>query len=408
MLRAGLTATRRHVLAVSTSDPGLANLSAPAITDLGPRPANGTAALKSWEAALASQQQLLVTWWLDRMVLSTYPLVERLTWFWHGHWATSIEKVVYPLPMLTQNQTLRTYALGSFDDMARAIVVDGAMTYWLDNEQNYVSAPNENLARELMELFTLGVNQYTQGDVEAAARALTGYSLVSTSGAVTFDPSRHVSTPITILGSTRVFPDAPSLATFLVAQGPSPMFVVERLWFRLVSSTHPPTPAQIQTLVTSFAARNISALVAALARSSAWSNPALSLARSPVEWLVAACRALGVQPSTLPADLVLGFLNAAGQVPFLPPNVGGWPSDLAWLNSAASELRMKMAEALVKVGDLSAVSSVSGATAPTVLSNWLGVASWSARTASVLSSLATTPPQMVVAALCAPEYVVSA
>ena len=139
-----------------------------------------------WDKIFAGQTEF-VAWWLDRMYSSNYPLTERMTWFWHGHWATAVSKVIYPLPMQKQNNTLRKYALGNFEDMAKAMVVDGALNYWLDNEENYVTSPNENLARELMELMTLGVNKFTQHDVTAAARALTGYSTNIYTGAVTFD-----------------------------------------------------------------------------------------------------------------------------------------------------------------------------------------------------------------------------
>jgi len=116
-------------------------------------------------------------------------LTERMTWFWHGHWATSISGVSYPLTMQKQNNTLRTHALANFADMAKAMVVDGALNVWLNNNENYIQSPNENLAREFMELMTLGVNKFTQHDVTAAARALTGYSTDQSNGAVTLFPS---------------------------------------------------------------------------------------------------------------------------------------------------------------------------------------------------------------------------
>ena len=140
-----------------------------------------------------------------------------MTWFWHGHWATSVDKVIYPLTMQKQNDTLRKYALGNFKDMAKEMVVDGAFNFWLDNEENYLSSPNENLARELMELMTIGVNNFTQHDVTAAARALTGYSTNLPNGAVTFDAQQHFSHPLTVLGTTSKL-DAQSLASLIVSK----------------------------------------------------------------------------------------------------------------------------------------------------------------------------------------------
>ncbi|NDE36287.1 MAG: DUF1800 family protein [Actinobacteria bacterium] len=102
-----------------------------------------------------AQLTSLTLWWLDRMVLSEHSLRERMTWFWHGHWATSYQKVDDALPMYLQNQTLRRNALGNFAQMSREMVNDAALIFWLDGQTNTIKAPNENLSRELMELFTL-------------------------------------------------------------------------------------------------------------------------------------------------------------------------------------------------------------------------------------------------------------
>jgi uncharacterized protein (DUF1800 family) len=119
----------------------------------------------------------LTLWWLDRMVGTDAPLTERLTWFWHGHFATSVQKVRDPRLMLAQNATLRRLGRGDFRDLARAMIIDPAMLIWLDGNDNTAKAANENLAREFMELFTLGHGNYTESDALGAARALTGWKL---------------------------------------------------------------------------------------------------------------------------------------------------------------------------------------------------------------------------------------
>src|ERR1035437_7916050 len=170
---------------------------------------------------------------------------------------------------VTQHRS--THALANFKDLARAIVVDGAMNVWLDNNDNYIQSPNENLAREFMELMTLGVNQFTQHDVTAAARALTGYSTDQSNGNVTFNAKQHFSKPLTILGTTSKL-NAESLASLIVSKHENTKFIADRMWFRFVSgSTTPPA-----SLAGSFADRDISSLVSALVHSSAWSNPANS------------------------------------------------------------------------------------------------------------------------------------
>ncbi len=335
------------------------------------------------------------------MTLAEYPLTERMTWFWHGHWATANSKVFYPLPMQKQNNTLRTYALGNFGDMARAMVVDGALNYWLDNEDNYLSSPNENLARELMELMTIGVNNFTQRDVTAAARALTGYSTYQPTGAVTFDEKQHYSKPLTILGKTSRY-NAESLATLLVSTDLNATFITDRVWFRFVSSTSRPPSA----LKGSFSQRDIYSLVSALVNSSAWNDPANALVKSPVEWLAGACRATNVRPSTLTANSIEWGLEQMGQIPFNPPNVGGWPSGQAWLSGVAFQFRNDLTALLMTKADLSPLS-VPKSKMVQACADWLGVPEWSRRTANALEGATSNPSELATLALLSPEYSVS-
>jgi uncharacterized protein (DUF1800 family) len=401
LLNQGTTATKTAVLKHNLEDPGIASLVAPALTDLGPYPQSNTPAATAFYDAMNQGNIDLTTWWLDRMVLAHYPLIERMTWFWHGHWATSISKVNYPMPMQLQNNTLRRYALGNFKDMAGAMVLDGALNYWLDNEDNYVSSPNENLAREFMELFTLGVNRFSQADVTAAASALTGYQTVQSNGTVTFNAKQHDPSALSVLG-TRGPLNAEGLAALVVGQRQNATFIAERLWFRFVSSTTKP-PA---SLAASFSRRDIAATVESLVHSSAWAAPANSLVKSPIEWFVGACRALRVRPSTLNVSDLLWGLSQMGQVPFNPPNVGGWPYGQAWLSGAAFQYRFEVAQLVVAKGDLAPLL-VSPTKMVQACADWLGVAEWSRRTASTLAATVATPSELAIAALCAPEYVVS-
>ncbi len=399
LLQRGVEATRATVLERGLADPGLDSVVAPVLADLGPVPTTNTTAF--WNAIDAGNTHL-VTWWLDRMVVSRYPLAERMTWFWHGHFATSISGVIHPLPMQKQNNTLRTHALANFKDMARAIVVDGAMNVWLDNNDNYIQSPNENLAREFMELMTLGVNKFTQHDVTAAARALTGYSTDQSNGNVTFNAKQHFSKPLTILGTTSKL-NAESLASLIVSKHENTKFITDRMWFRFVSgSTTPPA-----SLAGSFADRDISSLVSALVHSSAWSNPANSLVKSPVEWFVGACRALKVRPSTLNPENTKWELQQMGQNPFNPPNVGGWPFGQAWLSGVAYQYRFQLAQSIVPSADLAPLS-VPKSKMVQACADWLGVPEWSRRTASTLAAATGTPSELALAALLSPEYMVSA
>lgn len=402
MLQRGLEATRATVLEHGLDDPGVNSAPALTLPDLGPYPTANTAAWTAFWNSIYGGNNELVLWWLDRMTLATYPLTERMTWFWHGHFATSISKVVYPLPMQVQNNTQRRLALGSFRDMAREMVLDGALNFWLDNEENYLSSPNENLAREFMELFTLGVGKFTQADVTAAACALTGYETTQWTGGVTFNASGHYSKPLSILGKHALL-DAPGFAALVVSLRQNAAFIPDRMWFRFMSSTTTP-PAELET---SFKNRDIASLVSALVHSSAWTNPANSLVKSPVEWFVGACRALKVQPSSLNQTDLQWDLSQMGQIPFNPPNVGGWPSGQAWLSGAALQYKFAVAQLVVAAGDLSPLS-VSSSKMVQACADWLGVPEWSRRTASSLSAATSSPAEMATAALCTPEYLVSA
>lgn len=405
-LKDGLEVTRAKVLSVPAVDAGAAAVVLPEITDLGKRPAANSAEIVPYAIAIRFQIQQLVMWWLDRMAMSDHGLTERMTWFWHGHWATSIDKVNYALPMLNQNKTLRTYCLGNFKDMSRAMINDSALQYWLDGQDSTLTAPNENLGRELMELFILGVDRYTEDDVKASARALTGYQVVNYSGTLTFNPKRHDSTLITILGKTQAF-TGETLSDFLVARDDNATFIAERLWYRFISST--------ETMPTSFAAKNalatrdISAGVKAMANDPAIRDEKNDLVKSPVEWFIAACRALKITPSALktPAQLI-NYLNQMGQVPFSPPNVGGWPAAEAWLSSATAQYRITFATWLIKQGDLSALTAIPVESRVLKSADWLGVAEWTPRTQAALRNSLADPAQFTLLALCSPEFIVSA
>jgi uncharacterized protein (DUF1800 family) len=405
-LRAGTSTTRSNLLTVPSIDSGAQRVTDPVLTDLGRFPNANDPQLPQFSANRRDQIRVLTSWWLDRMVLSDHALTERMTWFWHGHWATAIDKLNYALPMYVQNQTLRKNALGNFRDMSLAMIKDGALQFWLDGQENTATAPNENLARELMELFILGVNRYTESDVKELARSLTGYQVVRSSGALTFNSRRFDPNPKTILGRTIAY-DALSATNHLVDQSDCQLFISERLWYRFISSQNPlPRGSRIES---AFNQRSISAAVAALADFEYLSDAQHSLVKSPVEWFVSSCRALSITPSQLtnPNNLI-GYLNKLSQVPFNPPNVGGWPTDEAWLSSASAQFRFDFAQWFIKQGDISPIANLAASQRVEAVTDWLGIAELSDRTKFALQGAATDPKRFVLLALCSPEYIVSA
>jgi uncharacterized protein (DUF1800 family) len=405
-LKDGVEATRAKVLTVPAVDAGAAKVAEPEITDLGNRPAANSKEIVPFAIAQRYQVQQMILWSLDRMAASDHGLTERMTWFWHGHWATSVQKLNYAMPMFNQYKTLRANCLGNFKTMSRAMINDGALQFWLDGQDSTLVAPNENLGRELMELFVLGVDRYTEDDVKAAARALTGYQVKRSSGEVSFNIKRHDAGAITILGTTQTF-TGETLSDFLVARADNATFIAERLWYRFISSTEAmPTTFSAKTAL---AGRDISAAVKAMASDPAMSDTKNDLVKAPVEWFIAACRALELTPSQLktPAQL-LNYLDKLGQVPFNPPNVGGWPAAEAWLSSATAQYRIAFAAWLIKQSTLRGLIEIPVGLRVVKSADWLGVAEWSPRTQSTLRNSLADPAQFALLALCSPEFLVSA
>jgi uncharacterized protein (DUF1800 family) len=293
-LSRGLQSTQQSFLVKPDLALLQSQLKVPDVEDIGPRPPAGSTASDEYSARLRGQNRELTLWWLDQMATTEFTLNEKMVWFWHGHWATSIDKVKFALPMYDQNQRLRTHALGNFEKMSQEMFLDGALQIWLDGQDNTAKAPNENLAREFMELFTLGVGRYTEEDVKALSRIFTGYIVARTSGALTFAPRRHDSSPVTLLGSTRSF-QATEAVEYLVARQDCAKFISERIWYRFFSESQqmPLDFSRGGFTGEGFEDRNIYKLVSTFINSPYLSAADLPMVKSPVEWCIAICRAFG-------------------------------------------------------------------------------------------------------------------
>ncbi|MFO0844264.1 MAG: DUF1800 domain-containing protein [Gemmataceae bacterium] len=303
-------------------------------------------------------------WWLYRMLHGGHPLREKLVLFWHNHFATSDAKVRSPELMLRQNVLLREYALGKFGPFLQAVSRDPAMLVWLDSNSNVKGAPNENYARELMELFSLGVGNYTEKDVKEAARAFTGWR--TERAGFRFDPSLHDDGPKTVLGRSGAW-DGGDVVRIVLERPAAARFLVRKLYRYLVSENAEPPAALLEPLCESF--RRSEYDVAGLVRTMLASRLFYSAhafrqrVKSPVEFVLGAVQAVylrqgegapGYQP--LPARPLLGRLALMGQKLFEPPNVKGWPGGRTWLNTSTVLERDNFAEALA-LGRLWAASA---------------------------------------------------
>ncbi len=305
-------------------------------------------------------------WWLYRMVLTRHPLRERMTLFWHGHFATSIAKVRQPALMKEQNLLLRRHALGKFGPLLQEISRDPAMLVWLDSNSNVKSHPNENYARELMELFTMGTGAYTERDVQEAARAFTGWH---TDGRqFRFDPYQHDDGPKTFLGRTGNW-DGGDVVGIVLEQPATARFLVRKLYRQFLSEADSPPDALLEPLAERF--RKSGYDVADLLRAMLASRHFFSAyayrqrIKSPVELVVGLLRSLEAhpgpespaRPSPFEARLAgkpvepVGSIDGLGQVLFAPPNVKGWDGGRAWLNSATVLARGNLALALLQGTD---------------------------------------------------------
>jgi len=323
-----------------------------AAIDLGPlRPPRGEMTTEEDRKAFVRQQVRegleLRGWWVREMLVTPSPLTERMTLFWHNHFVSAQPKVRISRLMYRQNVTLRANALGNFGAFLHAIARDPAMVVYLDSAQNRRGAPNENFAREVMELFTLGEGRYSEADVKEAARAFTGWSIDRESGAFMFRPRLHDDGVKTVLGHTGRL-DGDAVLDLLLARPETAEFIVAKLWREFVSPD--PDPAEVARIARRFRASNyeIKVALSSLLASDAFYAPANRgvLVKSPVELVVGTLRQLELAP-----DSAVPFAVAAagmGQNLFSPPNVKGWPGGDAWINTTTLLARKQFLDRLTR------------------------------------------------------------
>jgi uncharacterized protein (DUF1800 family) len=288
-------------------------------------------------------------WWVARMLSSPHPLQEKITLFWHNHFATSNGKVQNVRFMLGQYALLRKYALGNFAALLKEMSYDPAMLIWLDGRGSKKGNPNENYARELMELFSLGIGNYTEKDIREAARAFTGWNVAGTEA--TFDPTQHDDTEKTVLtrkGNWK--PD--DIVRICLEQKSAPSFIVGKLYRFLVSETVPATPELLEPLASQFRKSNFDfgALVQTVLSSNLFFSDMVyrTKVKSPVDYTLGIVRAL---EGRVGATQLSASLEQLGQNLFNPPSVKGWDGGTTWLNGQTLLFRQNLALALSSTED---------------------------------------------------------
>lgn len=298
----------------------------------------------------SARKRELREWWARLMLTGPPSLHEKLTLFWHGHFATQMSDVKVPQLMFRQNALFRAHALGNFRELVKAVAVDPAMLIYLDGVRNRTGNPNENFARELLELFTIGINNYTQTDIQEAARAFTGWQVSGLEPV--FNPARHDDGVKTFLGHTGRF-RGEDIIEIILEQQETARFICRKLC-RFFMTEAPPAPV-VDALAAIFRNNNykLRPVLETLFLSSAFFQTGFRAAKiaGPVERTVGAVRQL--QITIDPASpSVPKFIRTEtpdmGQELLEPPNVAGWPGGREWVTTTTLLLRQAFTDAIVR------------------------------------------------------------
>lgn len=289
---------------------------------------------KAFQEERRDEALALKGWWYQEMLATASPLTERMTLFWHNHFTSSFKKVKWPALLYQQNVLLRHHAVGSFRDLLFNVATDPAMILYLDTQTNHKDHPNENFARELLELFTLGEGHYTENDIKEAARAFTGWHVaVHHGGGFVFNRHQHDAGVKRVLGRSGAFQGNDILALTL-EQPACATHITAKLWREFVSDQ--PDPTEIERLAGIFRKGGYQVkplLRALLTLPQFWAvENHGGLTKSPVELIVGTVRLF--QLPIKEADVLAKYGKRLGQDLFDPPNVKGWPGGTRWITSA--------------------------------------------------------------------------
>ncbi|HEY4333464.1 MAG TPA: DUF1800 family protein [Ilumatobacteraceae bacterium] len=341
--------------------------------------------------------------WLSSLIATTDPLRDRMAWFWHGHFVSALDKVRTARLMVDQVRLFKSAGIGDFAALLKAVTIDPAMLIYLDGGTSTGDAPNENYGREVMELFTLGVGNYAEADVQAGAKALTGYRMTPRLTAARFVARNHDDAPQHYLGIDGVH-DVDTFVAAIMQQPSMPTFIAGALAGELLGTRDATT---VGSLGQGFAAAsfNLAELVSA-AMTAGLSGASGAVILAPVPWYVIASRVTG---ATVPAATALALLRGAAQVPMLPPNVAGWPGGQAWFASGTVVARTNLALAVAaNIPPASAALTAATGSDLDALAAALGLAEspWSAATQAALHA-AVAPKERLTLALVSPEFVIA-
>lgn len=304
--------------------------------------ADRNAALRVVRRDRQQRGQSLREWWLRQMATSQTPLVERLALLWHDHFTSEMQVVKEPMLLWRQHQLIRRHLAGDFRQFLADMVVDPAMLVYLDGSKNTRGRPNENFARELFELFTLGEGHYSEDDIVESARALTGWRVNRQTGEGVFVPRRHDDGDKTVFGHTGAF-DHRDILRLTLARERTAVYLVERFWQAFVSDAISDADrAEIERLAMILREGDyqVRPMLRALLLSDGFWAQRGTLVKAPIDLIVPVVRMVGAD--VIPLRQLDRTCTAMGQKLFDPPGVQGWPNGAAWLDSAALLTRWQL------------------------------------------------------------------
>ena len=305
---------------------------------------------QAWMLAQAEGKRLQA-WWVTQLLATRAPLIERMTLFWHNHFTSSIQKTLQPSLLHQQNLLLRRHALGNFAELLHAIAKDPAMLVYLDGYQNIKGNPNENFARELLELFTLGRGHYSEADVKAAAKAFTGWGVDNRNGKFVVRADQHDTSRISFLGKSGTF-SGEDIIAILLEHPRTAEHLSEKFWRNFVNNGTPDAATvRSWAQVLRSSGYEIKALLSAVLTSEAfWAQRNKgALIKSPIEILVGTVRMIPYPRESITA--MVNLCRLLGQELFDPPNVKGWQGGEHWISTQTLLVRTSYLTKLSR-GDL--------------------------------------------------------
>jgi uncharacterized protein (DUF1800 family) len=301
---------------------------------------------KAQEDQVRAQGDAIRAWWFAELLATPSPLTERMAMTWHNHFVSSFNTVRAPDLLFKQNVLFRRHALGDFRALVHEIARDRAMMKYLDTVQSKKTAPNENFARELLELFTLGEGHYGETDIKELARVFTAYRVNEETGSFRLDRGQVDDGDKTILGRTAKF-DAEAAIDHILAQPQAAVFIVERLWREFINER--PDPAVVAHIAARFRESwDIATLVRDLLTSEAFWSPANrgQLIKSPVDLLVGSVRLF--RTPRVEAIQLANQSRRLGLDLFVPPTVKGWTGGAEWINADTLLVRRDLVQRLLR------------------------------------------------------------